>query len=293
MLSILIPTYNYNVAPLVATLVAEADRISTQIEILILDDASPESIPENEATSSYQQVTYKKLESNKGRTATRHQLALDASFNNILFMDADVFPVYPDFIERYIAAHVSNGVVFGGITYHEEPPNDNEVLRWKYGHAREKQSVAQRKQTPYASLTTGCFLIEKSLFLDISDTIQFKAYGMDLVLKQKFEEQDVPVRHIDNPVYHNGLESNEAFLKKALEAVETTVLLEEKGWLPDNSRALQKHYLKLKKYKALSLFSSFFKPLQKRIERNLLSKDPNLFWFDLYRLNHYISLKRN
>ena len=292
MVSILIPTYNYNVLPLVEALSEEVTQLDHGVEILVLDDASDLVISEKETLAKLKNITYTVLTENVGRTAARHQLATKATYEKLLFLDADVLPVYSNFVARYAAWLNEPGIVFGGISYMDERPPATEILRWKYGHAREKRSVEQRNETPYDSLTTGCFLIEKALFLAISETIQLKAYGMDLVLKQKLKEQHIPVKHIDNPVYHLGLEENRVFFNKALEAVKTTIILEEKGWLPNDSRGIQKSYLKLKKWNALSTFSSVFNRVKGKIERNILCDNPNLRWFDLYRLNFYIEHKK-
>lgn len=292
MLSILIPTYNYNVFPLAKALSAEAENISYPIEIIFLDDASPLDFAESKKLEIFPFVTYIKLPTNGGRTATRQLLAEKAQYPKLLFLDADVLPVHTDFIARYLKHIETKGIILGGITYKKEKPDANEILRWTYGHAREKRSVTQRNNALYSTITTGCFLIEKETFLAINKTIKIKTYGEDLLFKQKLEEQQIPVLHIDNPVYHLGLESNEQFLEKSLEAVATTVIIEENGELPTDSRNIQKIYLKLKKWYALAIFQLYYATIASKVKRNLLSEDPNMRWFDLYRLNYYIQLKQ-
>lgn len=292
MLSILIPTYNYNVFALAKALSVEAKNIALPIEIIFLDDASPVHFPETEKLDSLPFVTYIKLTENGGRTATRQRLTEKAQYPKLLFLDADVQPVHSDFIARYLKHITQKGICLGGITYKKEKPDSDQILRWTYGHAREKLSVAQRNRAPYSSITTGCFLIEKEVFLNIHSTIHVTTYGEDLLFKQKLEEQNIPVLHIDNPVYHLGLESNQQFLEKSLEAVATTVILEENGELPKDSRNIQKIYLKLKKWHALSIFQLYFATIASKVRRNLLSETPNMRWFDLFRLNYYIQLKQ-
>lgn len=291
-LSILIPNYNYNVFPLVKTLLDEAESLVYNTEIIIIDDASPSHFAENEMLDNLPFVTNISLSVNGGRTATRQLLAEKAQYSKLLFLDADVLPVRTSFIASYLKHIEKEGIVFGGITYSEEKPDDSEMLRWIYGHAREKLSITQRNKAIYSSITTGCFLIEKATFLKINTSIKIKTYGEDLLFKQKLEEQQIPVLHIDNPVYHLGLEPNEQFLKKSLEAVATTVFLEEKGELPKDSRKIQQLYLRFKKIGMLGVFQIFFSAFQSKVKRNLLSPKPNLWAFDLYRLNYYIQLKK-
>lgn len=291
-LSILIPKYNYNVSPLVKMLLDEAKNLVYQTEIIVVNDASPLDSKESETLENLPFVTYIKLSENVGRTAVRQLLAAKARYQKVLFLDADVEPVHKDFIARYLK-HISiAGIQFGGIMYKKEKPERHEMLRWTYGHARETLSVVKRNKARYSSITTGCFLIDKELFLKINGTIEVKTYGEDLLFKQKLEEQNIPVIHFENPVYHLGLETNEQFLEKSLEAITTTIVLEEKGALPTNSRNIQKIYLKLKKWHALAIFQLYFSTIASKVTRNLLSEKPNMRWFDLYRLNHYIQLKR-
>jgi len=58
-------------------------------------------------------------------------------------------------------------------------------------------------------------------------------------------------------------------------------------------RPLQKSYLFLKKWKADGLFCVFIKLLNKPIKSNLLSNNPSMFLFDIYRLKYFIELKKN
>jgi hypothetical protein len=104
-------------------------------------------------------------------------------------------------------------------------------------------------------------------------------------------KNDVKVKHIDNPVYHLGLENNETFLNKSLEAVKTTYLLDKNNQINKDLRPLQKSYLFLNKWKVDGIYCAVFKLIKKAIKSNLLSNNPSMFMFDLYRLNYFIELK--
>ena len=106
-------------------------------------------------------------------------------------------------------------------------------------------------------------------------------------------KNNVLVKHIDNPVYHLGLENSTSFLNKSLEAVKSTYLLENNNQINKDLRPLQKSYLFLKKWKADGLFCVFIKLLNKPIKSNLLSNNPSMFLFDIYRLKYFIELKKN
>lgn len=290
MISILIPTYNYNVFPLVEKLYNEIFKAVISYEILVCDDASSILFPENESIGKFENVSYIVSENNLGRTGVRQLLAEKARYDNLLFLDADVMPKSDNFISPYLK-EIANDVVFGGITYQEQPPSKDMMLRWKYGRERETVSVAERIKQPYLSINSGCFMIKRKLFLRVSEKLQFKKYGLDNYFKELLRKENATVHHIDNPADHLGLESNEKFLQKALEAIDTTVYLEKEIRLADNVRPIQKSYLKLKRLGVTGLFSSFISVFKKRMERNFISANPNLYWFDLYRLRYYIQLK--
>ncbi|MEL6811480.1 MAG: glycosyltransferase family 2 protein [Bacteroidota bacterium] len=291
MISILIPTYNYNVFPLVAQLHSWFYATGSPFEIRVCDDASPERVSENEKISELAHVTFTTSKINLGRTGIRHQLAADATYDYLLFMDADVLPKHEDFAVAFLR-EIGHDIVFGGICYKTQPPAREMRLRWTYGRSRETVSVAERKKQPYLTVNSGCFMIKRNLFLRLNEKLQLKKYGLDNYFKELLRNEKVSVSHIDNPVYHLGLEENEKFLKKSLEAIETTHYLEKEGLLPANARPLQKSFQKLKRWRLTGLFTGLISLFKKGMERNFLGNRPNLFYFDLYRLHYYIQLKR-
>ncbi len=199
-----------------------------------------------------------------------------------------------NFLKHYFEAiNEKTDLIFGGITYEENKPETSKMLRWKYGMHRESLSLETRKKRPILSINSGAFLIKKSLFLKINTEWTANNYGLDILFKQLLIKNNAHVSHIENPVLHLGLESNRAFLKKSLYAIETMVALEKKDLISSDYTALQKSYLKLKKWKMTDAFKNVVSKFQQTIEKNLNSENPNLRLFDIYKLNHYISLKQN
>ncbi len=94
MVSILIPTYNYDVRQLVKFLSHEKTTVTQEYEIIVADDGSniPEILEANSEIEKMQGVTFLINEKNLGRTATRQKLATMAQFPWLLFLDADVLP---------------------------------------------------------------------------------------------------------------------------------------------------------------------------------------------------------
>jgi glycosyltransferase involved in cell wall biosynthesis len=92
MLSILIPTYNYNVYPLVTELKSQADALGIAYEILVQDDASKTFLQENSEINLLQHCSYTLNHENLGRGNNINLLNNRAQFNYVLIMEADAFP---------------------------------------------------------------------------------------------------------------------------------------------------------------------------------------------------------
>ena len=150
MLSILIPTYNYNIVSLVTDLHRQAEVSNIDFEILVIDDASTDliSIEENrKETATFSNVIYTISEKNYGREITRQNLAKMAQYNWLLFIDADTLPKKKTFIKEYIdSIKEGSKLVFGGIAYQNKQPNNKSILRWKYGRSREE--IPRKRRSP-------------------------------------------------------------------------------------------------------------------------------------------------
>ncbi|MCR9181663.1 MAG: glycosyltransferase [Flavobacteriaceae bacterium] len=291
MLSILIPTYNYNITGLVESLSNQLKNVSFPFEVLILDDCSPNSeITEaNKSIEKSANCYYLQNTVNKGRTATRQALAERAQFDYLLFMDADVLPGNEDFIKKFKVENQTADVVFGGISYENKKPESDKILRWKYGKAREAKPVSEREKMPYLSIISQCFLIKKSVFLKANDFHE-NVYGVDVLFAQNLEKMQVAVLHINNPIVHLGLESSESFIRKTEKGLKSLYQFEKENKIPDDYRPIQKAYQTLKKNGALNLFIKTIKTFEKSILKNLKSSSPSLFLFDLYRLYYFATL---
>ena len=292
-LSILIPTYQYNVFPLVQSLHAQAEKFEIEFEICVFDDASPFPVAENEAINTLKEATYTILEKNIGRSAIRNLLAEKAAFDTLLFLDADTEVIRPNFIEAYIEAiQPDTQIIYGGIVYQEDPPPTDQMLRWQYGKEREALPVAERQKEPHLRFLTLNFLIKKSVFalLRFNEEIPNLRHE-DTLFALDAKKQQINVQHIDNPVVHLGLESSEVFLRKSNESVDALQLFVKEGLINANETALSKKAEAIKNGLSGHMVRWIYRTFKKRMEHNLLSKKPSLFIFDIYRLGYYLETK--
>ena len=294
MISILIPTYNYNVFPLVENLYNQCEKANINYEIIVLDDSSndKEIVRENSEINSLKNCFFQVLPENIGRSKIRNLLAEKAKYNWLLFLDADTFPSNSDFIKQYLTTFSNeNPVVFGGIQYPKKT-FENLSLRYKYGTERESISLQKRIINPYSSFITMGFAIKKKAFEKIKFNENLVGYGYeDSVFGFELQKKNIPLLHIDNPVIHLNLETNEDFIKKSELALQNLLNFYEDGIIDDDSVKILKTYLKLKKLNLLFIAKWLFKVFKKKMLKNLNSSNPSLFFFDLYRLGYLSSLK--
>lgn len=292
MISILIPTYNYSVSRLVETLHEQAIKTDLIFEILVFEDGSTAFVSENEKLNSLEHVNYRKPSENIGRAAIRAELANAAKYDMLLFLDADTLPVMETFIEEYaIRLNTRTDVICGGIAYKDEAPEQSRMLRYKYGKARESKSSRERSKNAEIIVTAN-MLIRREIFNKCNTELE-NFYGEDLLISHRLKTINAKVEHIDNPVWHLGLEESEDYLDKAFEAIQNIVRLEKKGKIDSGLTSLQKAYKKLKTFGMTKAYLALLNPFSKSIRKNLISAHPSLFLFDLYRLKYYIELKRN
>ncbi|MBA9079445.1 glycosyltransferase family 2 protein [Rufibacter quisquiliarum] len=280
-LSVLIPVYNQPVIALVEALLQQARSLTIPFEVRVYDDGSNQEIKkQNRACRNLPEVTYLELPQNVGRSQIRYQLATEAAFHTLLFLDNDVLPASLFFLQKYVQQGQAP-VVAGGVTYADTYPAEA-VLRWKYGRAREQATSAERQKNPYQRLFFSNMLVSKTLFLENFLAAQVQGYGHeDTLFAWRLQEKGLPVQHLENPVVHLGLEPGPLFLLKADQAVYNLARLHRQ--LGKDSRLFQV-YCKAKKWGAVPLLQQSNTWLLPMLKQQLLSQNPRLWCFDLYRL---------
>lgn len=284
MISILIPNYNNSIYELVQTLHSEVTNLNIAFEICVCDDASTLYRAENNRIQQLNNCRFFQHENNKGRTFTRDFLANKATYETLLFLDADVIPTQANFIATYLNILPNRKqIIVGGYNYRDDF-HPSQSLRWTYGKQRESISAKTRNVTPYKHVFSGNFLISKNTYIHLSLPKE-NLYGMDLLFSEALCKSQIEVIHINNTIDHLGLESNDVFLNKSIEAVELRYLYRNSLETP-----FEVKYQKLKAFKLHFLFYKTTQILTPFFLINLRSKKPNMFVFDLYRLGYYCKL---
>ena len=296
MLSILIPTYDYDISSLVEEIHSQIAKTDYAFEILCLDDHSndQETMKKNERINTFSNASYMVLPENIGRSRIRNLLAQKATYDWLLFLDADVIPVASDFISKYVETiSEEKEVIYGGILYQQEKPKQENVLRWIYGKEREALTVSERQEALYLRFLTLSFLIKKEVFQKVKFNEDIpNARHEDTLFANDLKHAEIHLTHIDNPVYHLGLDTSKEFIRKSMESVEVLILFLKNGLIEHNDILITKVFGRVKKFGIHRILSVMYRWFGKRFEKNLLSNNPSMFIFDFYRLTYLCYLDR-
>ena len=297
MLSVCIPVYNVDVSSLVKDLIGQAHELSINIQVLIYDDGSSETFKLiNRSICNLKEVDYKELKVNHGSAAIRNKMAADALHNNLLFIDSDS-DIQNDYLQKYLPFLSKNKmIVYGGRIHPSKLPSKDKSLRWKVGKCKEDFSVSIRRKVPNKSFMSNNFLAKKQLFdrIKFDDTIERSGHE-DTIFGIELEKQGITIIHIDNPVTHIGLESNQEFIQKTEQRLETLKLIEQK--YGDNKLLYEritilKYYKKIEQLKLHFIISRLFVKFKKHMALSLLKQNPSMFIYDMYKLGYYSLLSK-
>jgi hypothetical protein len=293
MISVLIPIYNFNVAKLVKDLHAQLTYANVEFEIILGDDASPQPY-NNEKLKEWQGVTYFSLKENIGRAKIRNLLVEKANFPFLLFMDCDAAVLSSTYINNYIveiSRNISPVCIIGGVAYRHQKPNPKYYLRWYYGRKREATDADLRNRKPYKSFTSFNAMFSKSIFDIVKFDESFSTYGNeDTFFGNQIRNADIPVIHINNPLYHDGLDTNEDYLKKVETSIDNLITLLKSNKIDTNFIAenrLLATYYQCKKFKKIPVLRWFFRKYLNNIRKKIL-KSPTIFWLDVYKLGYLV-----
>jgi glycosyltransferase involved in cell wall biosynthesis len=291
MISICIPTYNYNVEKLVSDLSQQCSNANVDFEIIVLEDGSDEKfVALNKSIDNIIGANHIVAKENFGRSITRNRLADMAKGEKIIFIDCD--SAIPDnlYIKRYLD-NIDHDVVCGGTTYNETQYSPEISLRYTFGTKVEKTPAAIRNQAPYSAFTTNNMMISKRIFDKIRFCEALRKYGHeDSLFGFDLQQNSIKIHHIDNPVIHLGIESNEIFFAKTKAGIENLITISHlENISPEflDSIRVYRTYNKLKKLRIAWISRLNFRIFKHILEKHLTkSKHPKLLLFNIYKLGY-------
>ena len=280
MLSILIPTYNFDVYPLASELHQQAMNTKATFELLVYDDASTINYETNKNINSLEFAKYKVLEQNIGRSAIRNLLGIDAKYNTLLFVDSGTFPGSGKFVKSYLN-YTDFEVISGGMIASLKKPERPYKLRWIYTKKRESER-----------LCSSNFLIHKKIILDHPFDESITTYGYeDVLFFSKLKSENIGIDVIENPVIHASDDDTDTFLNKTESALQNLKQLASRKALGNKDSQILKHYSWIKIIGLRPVMALKFRLFKKILVKNLKSDRPSLAAYDLYRIGYFCSLK--
>ncbi len=300
MLSILLPVYRCNCVALVTELQRQCVEAEADFEIIVADDGSLSGafntkttyqhlIDENKVIEHLKRVRYIIREKNVGRSAIRNFLVSQSKGERILFIDGDLSLDNPSFISNYL--QTKGDIVVGGITIGGSSDQWKGNLRYHYERQCETlNTVKSRQSHPYQHLATN-ILVHRSVLGEQPYNEDISRYGYeDVLLGKRFQQQQVAIKHIDNPVLFCNFEENTSYLAKTEESLRTLFAFRKE--LKGYSRLLDKAE-RIETLHLTPLFIIAYKLLSSPIKNCLIGNKPSVFLFNAYKLLCYLYYTKN
>ena len=293
-ISLLIPVYNYDIVALAHSMKGAIGKVPEFHEILIGDDASSQEFSDKYRSLEGGGVRIISSEKNIGRAAMRNKLALEASGDYLLFLDADLMltGTAEAFLQKYVAETGDAQVICGGIKYYDSLPGDpDKLLRWKYGKWREQRKASERNKRPYSDFSTFNVLIAKTVFSKIRFYEELKQYGHeDTLLSFQLKNAGINILHIDNNLIHEGIESNREYLDKVKLSLENLSMLYDR--VTDKKSfcgvlTTLRHYRILKFARLNIILAAIFIKYREKMELKLETGKGSNWLFVFYRMSMF------
>lgn len=220
-LSVLIPFYKESPLALLQALVT---RDPHEIEVILIDDGSnrPDITAEVRAfiTGSALACELITLVENQGRSRGRNRLTEAARGGHFLFLDSDMLPDGPEFLDTWLnAARRGAAVVFGGFSLRQAPADPAfDVHRALAGHS-DCLNAAERALMPEKYVFTSNLLIRRDVFTAEGLDPEFTGWGWEDVEWAMRVAARYPVEHVDNTATHMGLDRPETLARKYEQSV--------------------------------------------------------------------------
>jgi glycosyltransferase involved in cell wall biosynthesis len=220
-LSVLIPFYKES--PL-ALLRALHSRTPEALEIILIDDGSGMADITAEVSAFIGQSPLAceliTCAQNEGRARGRNRLTEAARGDYFLFLDSDMLPDDPVFLDRWLAeADGHNAVVFGGFSLLQAPDRKAFAIHKTMAGQSDCLSAAGRAEHPEKYVFTSNLLVRRDVFKAETFDSTFTGWGWEDTEWGMRVADRYGVGHIDNTATHMGLDTPEALARKYEQSV--------------------------------------------------------------------------
>ena len=221
-LSVLIPFYKESPVALLHGLTI---RDPHSVEIVLLDDGSqmPAITAEIEAfmATCPMAIELISLIDNEGRARGRNRLTSAARGDYFLFLDADMLPDNPAFLDRWLYQVETSlpAVVFGGFSLHQAPADKAYAIHKLMAGHSDCLDAAERRKHPEKYVFTSNLLVRRDVFETEGFDSGFTGWGWEDVEWAMRVAARYTVDHIDNTATHMGLDTAANLARKYEQSV--------------------------------------------------------------------------
>jgi glycosyltransferase involved in cell wall biosynthesis len=205
--SVLIPTFRDDPCALLKAL----DQALAPVEVVVLDDGGGDDVLAERIARRIERMRipacFIRLARNEGRARGRNRLASQARGGHLLFLDSDMLPDTPDFLDRWTAVADSGAAVaFGGFTLDQTPPRPEHALHRAMALKSDCTPAPVRAKAPEKHVFTSNLLVRRDVFETIGFDEGFSGWGWEDVEWAMRVARQHPILHIDNTATHLGLD---------------------------------------------------------------------------------------
>ncbi len=259
------------------------ENLPVDFEIIVFDDSADSTYYAwHNRFSKDKRFRIFSAAKNKGRSASRNFLMRQANGSHCVLLDGDMW-VDSDFMHHYLDAieEYPEMVLVGGIKYDQSAAG----LRLKIGAEREAIAALDRQKQPYRAFTAANVAIPMAVAKNIQFDESIVTYGHeDTVFGLALKEQAIPIKHIDNPAIHLGLDDDETYLKKVEESLKTLAGL----WFTNHLVKKHAAEIKLLRIWQRCRWLLFIVPSSKLLLNYFRKKaKESVFWLDGYKLLYF------
>ncbi len=212
-LSVLMPFLRDDPQDLLQRLDKEAMSLSGKVELVVLDDGTGDAALTRRLQDwlggAVLPVRLITLQTNEGRSIGRNRLSSTARAGHMLFLDSDMRPDRPDFLQAWLRLieTANPAVAFGGFSLDQAPTDARFAVHRALALRGECIDAASRAQTPEKYVFTSNLLVRRDVFDTEAFDPAFTGWGWEDVEWAMRVARRFPVLHPDIPATHMGLDT--------------------------------------------------------------------------------------
>lgn len=244
-LSVLVPVYRHDASPLLSAIAPAAARLGADVEVLVYDDGSRDPALTAALSHAIRALDCPAMllngGRNGGRAVARNALVASARARHVLFLDADMIPDEPYFLDRWLAVAKFRdpAAAFGGFSMKQAPTTRETALHRYVSIRSECKPAANRSEDAAQFTATSNLLVRRDILEDHPFDDAFNGWGWEDVEWALRVSRRHAILHIDNPATHAGLDTPETLLRKYQQSVDNYRRLAERH--PNEVRRFKSH----------------------------------------------------